>query len=200
LLLERPQRKSRRNLFSIGHSSHTLEKFLSLLNHHRIERLIDTRSQPYSKYSPHFIAEPLHAALEGAGIQYIFMGKELGGRPQNPDFYDSDGHVLYWRLASSPLFKEGIRRVEQEIATQRVVIMCSEEDPLGCHRRLLVGRVLIRRGVDLNHIRGDGRLQPEENLTQNERQNSLFDEPEKAVWRSIQSVLQKGPRQSFSGH
>jgi uncharacterized protein (DUF488 family) len=86
MLLEKPQRKSRRNLFSIGHSSHTLEKFLSLLNHHRIELLIDTRSQPYSKYSPHFIAEPLQAALAPAGIQYIFMGKELGGRPEDQIF------------------------------------------------------------------------------------------------------------------
>jgi len=200
LLIEKPQRKSKRYLFTIGHSSHTLDKFLSLLNHYQIELIIDTRSQPYSKYSPHFIAESLHGALTVAGIQYLFMGKELGGRPENKEFYDSDGHVLYWRLAGSALFKKGIRRVEQEIVTRRVAVMCSEEDPLGCHRRLLVGRVLIGRGIDLNHIRGDGHLQLEEDLVQKERQDSLFDKPEKAVWRSIQSVLQKGPRQSFSGH
>jgi uncharacterized protein (DUF488 family) len=194
-----------RRLFSIGHSNHSLEKFLNLLRQHRIEVLVDARSQPYSGFAPHFGAPSLKEAVIGAGIKYLFMGKELGGRPEGDDFYDAEGHVLYWRVAESNLFLDGIARLENGITKHRVAIMCSEEDPSACHRRLLVGRVLKTRGVQLEHIRGDGRIQTEAELQAEEercRTNSqigFFDEPpQEKAWRSIQSVLQRGRRQTSS--
>ena len=93
------------------------------------------------------------------------MGKELGGRPDGEEFYDADDHVLYGRVAESPLFLEGIKRLEEIGKHSRAAIMCSEEDPAACHRHLLIGRVLAQRGISLLHIRSDGHIQKAEELT-----------------------------------
>lgn len=195
-----------RRLFSIGHSNHPLETFLDLLRQHGIEVLVDVRSHPYSKFASHFEAGSLRKAVVDAGMKYLFLGKELGGRPVGDEFYDAEGHVLYSRVAESPLFLEGIRRLETGVSKYRVALLCSEEDPSGCHRRLLVGRVLATRGILLDHIRGDGRVQTEAQLQAEEEQNrtkgqaELFEEPhQEKAWRSIQSVLPRGPQQTSSG-
>ncbi|MGH7147054.1 MAG: DUF488 family protein [Nitrospiraceae bacterium] len=194
------QRQHKPRIFSIGHSNHPLERFLSLLREYKIDLLVDTRSMPYSRFAPQFSAEQIQSALEKAGIRYLFLGRELGGRPDEAEYYDSEGHVLYWKLANSSKLREGIRRLEEAVRARRVAIMCSEEDPSSCHRRLLVGRVLSSRGTELEHIRGDGRLQTEDDLIPKGTQNALFEPSEKDVWRSIQSVLQRGQRHSSSGH
>jgi uncharacterized protein (DUF488 family) len=192
-------------LFSIGHSNHALERFLDLLRQHRIEVLVDARSNPYSRFAPHFDKSSLKEAVTKVDIKYLFMGKELGGRPDENEFYDGEGHVLYWRVAESPLFLDGIERLENGIAKYRVALMCSEENPSACHRRLLVSRVLATRGIQTEHIRGNARVQTEEELQAEEErrrtdgQIEFFKEPfQEKAWRSIQSVLQKGRRQSSS--
>ena len=197
--------KTDARLYSIGHSNHALERFVDLLRQHRIEVLVDARSHPYSKFAPHFDAPSLKEAVIAAGIKYLSMGKELGGRPDGDEFYDAEGHVLYWRVAESHLFLDGIARLEKGITKYHVAIMCSEEDPSACHRRLLVGRVLETRGVQLEHIRGDGRIQTEAELRAEEErrrangQIGFFDKPpQEKAWRSIQSVLQRGRRQTSS--
>lgn len=195
-----------RRLFSIGHSNHPLQTFLGLLKLHQIEILVDARSYPYSKYASHFDIETLKAAVGDAGIKYLFLGKELGGRPEGTEFYDAEGHVLYSRVAESPLFLEGIRRLNSGIKKYRIAILCSEEDPSSCHRHLLIGRVLSSHGIVLDHIRGDGRVQTEAELMKeaasrchDNRQATLFAKPEETTWRSIQSVLPRGPRPTSSG-
>lgn len=99
------------------------------------------------------------------------MGRELGGRPQDSEFYDAEGFVLYSQIAESPLFLEGIDRLMKGIKTYRVAVMCGEENPANCHRRLLVGRVLAKRGVSVRHIRGDGTIQDEDELAREEYQS-----------------------------
>lgn len=193
-------RKLRPNIFSIGHSNHSVDKFVSLLKQNNIELIVDTRSQPYSKFAPQYSSGSIEELLKKEGIEYLFLGRELGGRPQESEFYDSEGYVLYWKLANSPKLREGVQRLEEEARTRRVAVMCSEEDPTCCHRRLLVGKVLSGRGTDLEHIRSDGRIQSENDLVPAGTQNDLFNPLEKAVWRSIRSVLQRGQLQSSSEH
>lgn len=171
---------------------------MDLLRMHQIEVLVDVRSQPYSKYAPHFAAPSLKPAIKAADLKYLFLGRELGGRPQEHHFYDAAGHVLYDQVAQTPLFLNGITRLEQGIQTYRVALMCAEENPNHCHRRLLVSRVLAERGIAVWHIRGDGSMQAEEELAAAERQGThdngqlpLFDRQEVTPWRSIQSGLQK---------
>lgn len=185
-------------LFSIGHSNHSEEKFLELLEEHKIGVLVDVRSQPYSRYTPHFNADNLKALVASAGLRYLFMGDQLGGRPEGNEFFDEEGHALYHRMAESPPFLEGIARLERGARDHRVAIMCSEEDPAVCHRYLLVTRVIRGRGVDVWHIRGDGRLEADEAIGSVNKQGSLFAELEQDSWKSLRSVLPKRPPTSSS--
>jgi uncharacterized protein (DUF488 family) len=175
-----PNPTAKPRVLSIGHSNHTAQRFLSLLQSHAIQVVVDTRSQPNSKYTPHFDQEDLKRALTAVGIRYLYLGRELGGRPDGDEFYDEDGHVLYDRVATTPLFQEGMSRLERGIREYKVAILCAEENPAACHRRLLVGRVLLDCGFQVDHIRGDGRVQTEEEIAAeinpDRDQLSLFDE------------------------
>ena len=150
--------------YTIGHSNHTVEHFLGLLKAHDIQVVVDARSQPYSKYATQFDHETLKPALQDAGIRYLYLGRELGGRPEGEEFYDSTGHVLYDRVSAPGIFQEGLSRLERGIREYNVALLCAEENPAACHRRLLVGRVLLDRGIQVEHIRGDGRIQSEEEV------------------------------------
>jgi uncharacterized protein DUF488 len=120
--------------------------------------------------------------------------------------------VMYSRVAESPLFLKGIRRLEEEGRASRAVIMCSEEDPTSCHRHLLIGRVLAEQGISLLHIRGDGHIQTEEELASHEgaplfEQDSLWDEQipdrndrEAREWRSIRPVSRRRQQPNSSEH
>ncbi len=190
-------------LFSVGHSNHDLETFIRLLQQHGIQVLADVRSQPFSAYTPHFNREMLQRELPAAGIKYVFMGDQLGGRPVGEQYYDAEGHVLYYLVADSPLFRQGVDRLKKGIQQFRVAMMCSEEDPTVCHRFLLVSRVMAEHGIDIQHIRGDGVLQSEEfvcGLSRDNRlQGVLFEEMENDTWKSLRSVLPKAaPNDSSS--
>jgi uncharacterized protein (DUF488 family) len=183
------------HVFTIGHSNHTVEHFLGLLKSQGVQVIVDTRSQPYSKYATQFDHEALKAALQDAGIRYLYLGRELGGRPEGDEFYDDEGHVLYDRVAATGLFQEGLSRLERGIGEYNVAMLCAEENPAACHRRLLVGRVLLERGIRVEHIRGDGRIQTEEEVAAeadpNQDQLQLFQTAEAEPWKSIPSVLRK---------
>jgi uncharacterized protein (DUF488 family) len=182
-------------VFTVGHSNHTVEHFLGLLQSQAIEVVVDTRSQPHSKYAVQFDYDALKAALEAVGIRYLYLGRELGGRPEGGEFYDEAGHVLYDRVAATNLFQEGLSRLERGIREYTVALVCAEENPAECHRRLLIGRVLLERGVRVEHIRGEGRVQTEEEVAAeadpNRDQLSLFEKVEAEPWKSIPSVLRK---------
>lgn len=191
-----------REIFTIGHSNHPIEKFLGLLTQHSIRIVVDSRSYPYSKYVLHFDRELLSSSLESAGIRYVYMGNELGGRPPEAEYYDAEGRVLYFRVAASDRFKGGISRLLGSGKEYRVAVLCSEEDPNSCHRRLLIARVLTENGVSVQHIRGTGSLQSEAELVSNAAtaQLEMFEIPEQDrlyEWKSIQSVLPRD-RQEIS--
>ena len=146
-------------VLTIGHSNHPLEAFMELLCRHRVTALADVRSAPWSRFNPHFNREPLAASLKARGIRYVYLGRELGGRSDDPDDYE-DGHIRYDRLARTDRFKDGLDRVARGATEHRIALMCAEKEPLDCHRTLLVGRALDERGVKVAHILADGRLEP----------------------------------------
>jgi uncharacterized protein (DUF488 family) len=186
-------------LWTIGHSNHPLETFLALLRQRAIEVLVDVRSSPYSGYCPHFNLEQLKPAVKAAGMQYLYLGDSIGGRAEGIEFYDEDGRVLYDKVAATAVFKQGIERLKKGLREYRIAILCGEEDPTNCHRRLLIGRVLGERGIQVNHIRGDGRVQSEAELAADEKfqktkgQLSLFETEDTSAWKSTQSVLPRNP-------
>jgi uncharacterized protein (DUF488 family) len=191
-------------VFTVGHSNHPLAKLVDLLRQHRIELLVDVRSSPTARYATHFNRNDIERALHAEGIEYRFLGNLMGGKPKRAEFYDDRGFVLYDRLAESPEFQQGIDQVLEAGHSRRLALLCSEEDPTQCHRRLLIGRVLRKCGAALVHIREDGRLQTEEELIQDEQrreasgQMTLFDEEELYEWKSTRSVSPRGAQRSSS--
>jgi uncharacterized protein (DUF488 family) len=150
-------------LYTIGHSNHAIEKFVELLQWHGVTAVADVRSAPYSKYAPQFNSEPLAAYLKRQGIDYVFLGKELGARPQNPSCYVA-GRVDFVKLAATPLFKAGVERLRQILQTSTLALMCTEKDPAMCHRTILVCRNLRGRGWAIRHILADGTLEEHEDI------------------------------------
>ena len=146
-------------VLTVGHSNHPLETFLALLRQHGVTVVADVRSAPYSRFNPQFNRKALEDRLETIGIEYVFLGRALGGRPDDPSCYE-DGRVRYDRLARTPLFGDGLERVVEGAGRQRIALMCAEKEPLDCHRTILVGRSLVERGVTVAHILADGSLEP----------------------------------------
>ncbi len=149
-------------LYTIGHSTHPLVKFVELLKLHEIRAVCDVRSSPYSRYNPQFNRETIQAELKKHGIAYVHLGKELGPRSDDPGCYEN-GKVQYDRLAKTDLFQEGIKRVKEGMKTFRIALMCSEKDPIMCHRTILVCRPLARESIGIRHILDDGAIEDHEN-------------------------------------
>jgi uncharacterized protein (DUF488 family) len=145
-------------VFTIGHSTHPRERFIALLRQHAITALADVRSTPYSRVNPQFDREELKEALREQGIVYVFLGKELGARSEDPSCYER-GKLQYGRLAQTELFRRGLKRLQEGMKKYRIAIMCAEREPLECHRTILLARQLADLGLDVEHIHADGRLE-----------------------------------------
>ena len=146
-------------IFTIGHSNHPPPAFINLLAQHGVAEVADVRSAPYSRYAPHFNHNALRALLDDAGIDYAYLGGQLGGRPADRACYDAAGRVIYDRVAETDAFDDGIRRLIRNADECRIALLCTEKEPLECHRTLLVARNLAQQGVDVAHILADGRLE-----------------------------------------
>jgi len=190
--------------YTIGHSSHTPEHFVGLLRQQRIQVVADTRSAPYSRYTPQFDREALRDLLAGAGVKYLYLGDAVGGRPKDESCYDAEGRVLYGRVAGQREFREAVERLQRGADEFRVALLCSEEDPAHCHRRLLIARVLMGEGAEIRHIRGDGTLESDTEVAARsgkpliEPQPALFGELDEVTWRST-SVIGKPAARSVVG-
>lgn len=143
--------------FTIGHSSHSIERFIELLLKNEIYCLIDIRSWPYSNYTLQFNKENLEMKLNERTISYFYMGDSLGGKYSDPNLLFPDGKVNYAKVSQTIKFKTGIKELIKKIKSgHKIAIMCSEKDPFDCHRFVLVSYQLIKNGIQVNHILDDG--------------------------------------------
>ncbi len=193
--------RGKRVVLTIGHSNHPPALFLQFLEAHGVELVADVRSRPCSRHVPHFNREALSVLLKGRGVGYLFLGDRLGGMPDDERFYDEEGRVLYDRLAASDGFRQGMEELRAVAAEVRVAVMCGEENPAGCHRNLLVGRVLAGEGWKVMHIRGDGGLEAasQGGAVSSAGQGELFPMEKEEGWRSIRSVSPERRRRRSSG-
>ncbi len=145
-------------VLTVGHSTHSFGHFVKLLKQHRVIALADVRSAPFSRFNPQFNKSALERDLKLEGIKYVFLGRELGARSNDPSCYE-DGRVRYSRLVDTDQFRLGIARVMRGTHMHQIALMCAEREPLECHRTLLVSRVLHEQGVSVVHILGDGGLE-----------------------------------------
>lgn len=148
------------HVFTIGYATHTLEEFVSILKRHGVTAVADVRSQPYSRVLE-FGREALTAALKARGIEYVFLGRELGARRDEKNCY-VNGQAVYERVAELPVFQEGLTRLARDAAKYNIAVMCAEKDPIDCHRTVLICRHLRKLGFSIQHILADGSLEEHE--------------------------------------
>ena len=146
------------DFFTIGHSNIPAERFTGMLRQTGVATIVDVRSIPASRFCPWFSAKNLAPLLAAANITYLFSGEELGGRPRDPSLY-CDGVADYEAMARRPGFQAALDGLLAHCGRQRCCLMCSERDPLACHRCLLLGRALAARGVTIGHILHDGTIE-----------------------------------------
>ena len=145
---------------TIGHSDMDREQLIDRLDQEGVELIVDVRSMPHSRHAPQFNQKELAGALGQRGIGYIHMGAELGGRPADDRLYDEQGRADYRLMALEPKFQEAVRQLAKTTVERRMALLCTERDPLKCHRTLLAAPALERAGVPVIHITGDGRSVP----------------------------------------
>lgn len=145
-------------IFTFGHSTHGWSRFVELLKSAEVTAIADVRSSPYSRHTPQFDQKALVDSLRREGIAYVFLGRELGGRPRHTYLF-SDGVADYEKMASVDDFRAGLARVIEGSSRFRISLMCTERDPLDCHRCLLVSRRLAERGIAIRHLLADGEIE-----------------------------------------
>ncbi|MCC7087977.1 MAG: DUF488 domain-containing protein [Dehalococcoidia bacterium] len=181
-------------LYTVGHSNHTADDLLDLLRRNGISVVVDVRSSPFSRYCPQFNREQLARHCAGK-LRYVWMGDSLGGRPADPAFYDEAGHVLYAPLSRTESFLSGIGALERNAERYSIAILCSEADPIACHRSLLITRVLRDRGMPddrIRHILANGTVRNDSELPV---QVPMLED----AWRSPLSVLHEPALNPSSG-
>lgn len=141
--------------YSIGYGNQPWSSFERLLHQHSIDIVVDVRSIPESR-NPSYTRDALRTALSDRTIDYVFMGRSLGGRPQAAECYDEQGHVDYARMSQNETYQRGIARLLRTQDSERsIALLCSESKPEECHRSKLISMSLLSHGVDVLHIRPD---------------------------------------------
>jgi uncharacterized protein (DUF488 family) len=178
-------------VFTVGHSNVESARFLELLKLHQIQAIADVRSSPYSRYVPQFNREILQRTLKEQGVAYVYLGGELGAMRSEAECYVNEQPNVTL-IARLPAFQRGLDRLCQGAARMRVAMMCAEKDPLQCHRCVLVSPRLRERGIEVQHILGDGRIETQEQA--GERLVALLHLPEHELFRSRAEIVAEAYR------
>lgn len=147
------------DILTIGHSNHDMLDFLNILKKHAVRVLVDVRSDPHSRYAPQFNKRDLERSIEAAGMEYRYSGAYIGGKPRDASLYTPSGSPDYDRLASTGQFQGELRAVVEIAEKKRLVVMCSEADPMACHRERIIAQVLRSWRVRVIHIMPDGSME-----------------------------------------
>lgn len=154
-----------KKIFTIGHSNYTEEHFLSLLQTHFINCIVDVRSIPSSRFNPQYNKKHLSEYLKNNKILYIHMPDEFGARHTDPELLDDTGQVDFEKVRDSPAFKSGIERLLKGIDKgYRIALMCAESDPLSCHRFSMIAPKLKNNNLQVLHILKNKLLRSQEQL------------------------------------
>lgn len=173
-------------VYTIGHSTHPFDEFLQLLSLHSINCLIDVRSHPYSQYNPQYNKETLITELDWNGIIYAHFGKEFGARHTRLSLLDKEGQVDFHKVYQTEAFLYGVKRLEEACDQgYQVALMCSEGDPLDCHRFSMISYYLSKAGWDMSHILPDGEVVSNADL-ENQMVKTLWDKiPQTTLFEQV---------------
>lgn len=166
----------RKQIYTIGHSNIDSSQLINHLKQYNINAIVDIRSKPYSKYSPHFNKETFEHTCKSNNINYLYFGDSLGGKPNDPSVLNDSDKIDYYLLSQKDYFLIGINKLLNLVNKYNVCLMCSEGHPNKCHRHLLVAPLLKEKGIEVLHILPSGkRIALEElSLLKDEKQLALF--------------------------
>jgi uncharacterized protein (DUF488 family) len=151
-------------IWTLGHSTLAPEDFIRLIQGAGIQAIADVRSIPFSGRQPHYSSPNLRHLLENAGIRHVYLGDLVGGRPRHSGLYTPTGRADFRAMAQSEWFLRGLERILAGLKKMSIGLMCGEEDPLPCHRGLLIAPELVARGLEPRHLRKGGRVETQREL------------------------------------
>ena len=143
-------------IFTIGHSNYPIDKLIDMLKFYNIDCVVDIRGTPYSKYNVQYNKDNIKDTLIKLGYVYIYMAKEFAAKRENKISYNKEGYSDFEKVVKEEDFINGIKRLK--IGCQkgyRIVLLGAMQDPIRCHRSILLGRELERHGFKINHILDD---------------------------------------------
>ena len=144
------------DIYTIGHSNYSIERFVEMLKKFKIDVVVDIRGTPYSKYNTQYNKEALGITLKELGFKYIYMGREFAAQRDNKIIYTWEGYSDFEKVINEPSFIEGIERLKNGLAKgYTIALLGAKQDPVNCHRFALVGRELYKRGFNVKHIEDD---------------------------------------------
>lgn len=155
-------------IYTIGHSNYPVEKLIDMLRYYNINCVVDIRGTPYSKYNVQYNKETIEKTLKDEGFIYIYMAKELAAKRLNKISYNKEGYADFEKVMNEEDFKYGIERLKKGCQKgYNIALLGAMQDPIRCHRSILVGRALRDNDFIVKHILDDYSTASQEDLEKN---------------------------------
>ena len=152
-------------IYTIGHSNYTVERLIDMLRHYNINCVVDIRGTPYSKYNIQFDKDTIKYTLTKAGFVYIYMGEELAAKRVRKVSYNSEGYSDFKEVINEEEFIRGIERLKTGYSKgYNIALLGAMQDPIRCHRSILVGRYLRDNNINVKHILDDYSIASQEEI------------------------------------
>jgi uncharacterized protein (DUF488 family) len=156
------------DIYTIGHSNYEIEKLIDMLKYYNINCVVDIRGIPYSKYNIQYNKEAIAKTLKEEGFLYIYMAKEFAANRENRISYNKEGYCDFEKVITEKEFLYGVARLKIGCAKgYKIVLLGAMQDPIRCHRSILLGRTLRKEGFNVKHILDDYTIASQENIEEN---------------------------------
>ena len=180
-------------IFAIGHSNYPYDKLINMIKKYDINCVVDIRETPYSKYNIQYNKEAFNESLRNSGFLYIYMGKEFGAKRTNKDVYTQEGYADFEKVAKEDIFLNGIERLKKGCQMgYRIVLLGAMQEPIRCHRSILVGKVLNKEGFDVKYIMHEGNLAYQEDIEESLLDKYFSDRKQLSIDNLLGSALTRG--------